>query len=167
MQKAAGLPRRFLWRRRESAGAPGPCPRLTANPNPPYSPAVACHDAMRNQATIASFRIVAAEAGGIAAPGAETAHAAASGHHGWLNQADGSEREHGYNCFPHCATPFCHPKGTQHFHGEIIRRSNILRGKLTVSRQCRDKQDRVSWRPPSPDPRTTPGRPPARPRAGV
>jgi hypothetical protein len=59
---------------------------------------------MRNQATIASFRIVAAEAGGIAAPGAETAHAAASGHHGWLNQADGSEREHGYNCFPHCAS---------------------------------------------------------------
>jgi hypothetical protein len=55
---------------------------------------------MRNQATIASFRIVAAEAGGVPAPGAETARAV-SERHGWLNQADSRQCEHGYNRFPH------------------------------------------------------------------
>ena len=59
-------------------------------------------DAMRNQATIASFRIVAAEAGGVAAPGAETARAV-SGRHGRLNQAASRQCEHGYNRFPHRA----------------------------------------------------------------
>jgi hypothetical protein len=53
---------------------------------------------MRDQATIASFRIVAAEAGGVAA------HAGASRHHGWLNQADSRQCEHGYNRFPHRAS---------------------------------------------------------------
>jgi hypothetical protein len=62
---------------------------------------MARHDATTNQATIASFRIVAAEAGGVAATGAETAGAAASGHHGWLKQADSRQCEHGYDRFPH------------------------------------------------------------------
>jgi hypothetical protein len=64
---------------------------------------------MRNQATIASFRIVTAEAGGVAAPGAETAHAAASGHQGWLNQADSCQCEHGHNRFPHRAHSLLSP----------------------------------------------------------
>jgi hypothetical protein len=50
---------------------------------------------MRYQATIAAFRIVAAEAGGVAAPGAESARAAASGRHSWLKQADSRQCEHG------------------------------------------------------------------------
>jgi hypothetical protein len=89
---------------------------------------MARHDAMSNQATIASFRVVAAEAGGVAATGAETARAAASGHRGWLNQADSYKREHGYNRFPHRVSPFCHPIGIQHFRVGIIRRPNIFRG---------------------------------------
>jgi hypothetical protein len=58
--------------------------RLTADLNSSYSPAVvARHDAMLDEVAIAApFRIVAAEAGGVAA------HAGASGHHGWLNHAD-------------------------------------------------------------------------------
>jgi hypothetical protein len=56
---------------------------------------------MRNQATTGSFRIVAAEAGGVAATGAEAARAAASGHHGRLNQADNRQCEQGYDRFPH------------------------------------------------------------------
>jgi hypothetical protein len=71
-----------VHRRREPAGALGLLSRLTADLNSSYSPTVARHDATRNQATIASFRIVAAEAGGVAATAAETAHAAASRHHG-------------------------------------------------------------------------------------
>jgi hypothetical protein len=79
--------------------------RLTADLNSSYSPAVVCHDAMRNQVAIAApFRIVAAKAGWVAAPGAETAPTAASGHHGWLNQPDGRQREYGYNRFPHRAS---------------------------------------------------------------
>jgi hypothetical protein len=79
--------------------------RLTADLNSSYSPAVVCHDAMRNQVAIAApFRIVAAKAGWVAAPGAETAPTAASGHHGWLNQADSRQCEHGYNRFPHRAS---------------------------------------------------------------
>jgi hypothetical protein len=61
---------------------------------------MARHDAMSNQAAIASFRVVAAEAGGVAATGTETARAA-SEHQGWLNQADSYKREHGYNRLPH------------------------------------------------------------------
>jgi hypothetical protein len=48
-------------------------------------------------AIAAPFRIVAAEAGGVAAHGA-------SGHHGWLNHADGRQCEHDYNRFPHRAS---------------------------------------------------------------
>src|ERR1700733_8650732 len=39
------------------------------------------------------------------------------------------------------------PQREQHFRGGIIRRSNIVRGKLTVRRQNRDKQGCLSWRP--------------------
>jgi hypothetical protein len=74
------------------------CRRLTADLNSLYSPAVARHDAMRNRATIASFRIVAAEAGGVAA------HAGARGDQGWLNQAHSRQCEHDYNGFPHRAS---------------------------------------------------------------
>jgi hypothetical protein len=96
------------------------CRRLTADVNSSYSPAVARLDAMRNQATIASFRI-AAEAGGVAAHGAEAAHAFESGHHGWLNRADSHQCEHGYNRFLHRASLHSAPRGTQHFRGRIIR----------------------------------------------
>ena len=95
-----------------------PIPRLTADLNSSYSPAVARHDAMRNQATIASFRIVivAAEAGGVA-PGTEAARAV-SGHRGRLKQSDSRQCEHGYNRFPHRASlPFWSPTGMQHFRG--------------------------------------------------
>jgi hypothetical protein len=80
------------------------CLRLTADLNSSYSPTVVRLDAMRNQVAIASFRIVAAKAGGggVAAPAAETA--AVSGHHGWLNQADSRQCEHGHNRFPHRAS---------------------------------------------------------------
>jgi hypothetical protein len=87
--------------------------RLTADLNSSYSPAVVRLDAMRNQATIASFHIVivAAEAGGVAAPGAETAPAA-SGHPGWMNQADSRQCEHGYDRFPHRPSlPILLPQG--------------------------------------------------------
>jgi hypothetical protein len=60
------------------------------------------------------------------------------GCHRRLNQADSRPCEHGYNRFPHRASlPFWSPTGMQHFRGGIIRRSNIFRGKLTVSRQSR------------------------------
>jgi hypothetical protein len=74
--------------------------RLTADLNSSYSPAaVARHDAMLDEVAIAApFRIVAAEAGGVAA------HAGASGHHGWLNHADSRQCENGYNRFPHRAS---------------------------------------------------------------
>ena len=91
-----------------TGGLAQPIPRLTADLNSSYSPAVARHDAMRNQATIASFRIVivAAEAGGVAAPGAD----AARGHRGRLKQSDSRQCEHGYNCFPHRASLHCAPQ---------------------------------------------------------
>src|ERR1700722_6028261 len=45
------------------------CRRLIADLNPSHSPAVACHDALRNEVAIAArFRVVAAETGGGAAP---------------------------------------------------------------------------------------------------
>jgi hypothetical protein len=48
----------------------------TADLSASYPPAVACHDAMRNEVTIVTrFRVVAAEAGGVAATGSETTHA--------------------------------------------------------------------------------------------
>jgi hypothetical protein len=74
--------------------------RLTAELNSSYSPAVvARHDAMLDEvASAAPFRIVAAEAGGVAA------HASASGYHRWLNQAGSRQCEHGYNRFPHRAS---------------------------------------------------------------
>jgi hypothetical protein len=54
---------------------------------------------MRNQVAIAApFRVVAAEAGGVAA------HAGASGHHRWLSQAGSRQCEHGYDRFPHRAS---------------------------------------------------------------
>ena len=63
-------------RRRDAAGAFNFERRLTADLNSSYSPAVACHDAMRNEVTIAArFRVVAAETGGVAAPAPETTHA--------------------------------------------------------------------------------------------
>jgi hypothetical protein len=88
------------------AGFAQPIPRLTADLNSSYSPAVARLDAMRNQAAIAPCRIVGAEAGGIAAPDAdaEAANALCSGHYGWLNQADSRQCDHGYNRFPHRAS---------------------------------------------------------------
>src|ERR1700734_611130 len=91
-----------------TGGLAQPIPRLTADLKSSYSPAVARHDAMRNQATIASFRIVivAAEAGGVAAPGAD----AARGHRGRLKQSDSRQCEHGYNCFPHRASLHCAPQ---------------------------------------------------------
>jgi hypothetical protein len=87
-------------RRREPGVRSGYCRRLTANLNSSYSPAVvARHDAMLDEVAIAApFRIVAAEAGRVAA------HAGASGHHRWLNQADSRQCEHGYNRFPHRAS---------------------------------------------------------------
>ena len=122
--------------RHEPAGALGLLSRLTADLNSSCSPTVACHDAMRNQATTGSFRIVAAEAGGVAATGAEAARAAASGHHGRLNQADNRQCEQGYDRFPHPrSTPICHPRGIQHFRGGIIRRPTSFAGKLAVSRR--------------------------------
>jgi len=49
---------------------------LTADLNSSYSPAVACHDALRNEVAIAArFRVVAAEAGRVAAPAPETTYA--------------------------------------------------------------------------------------------
>jgi hypothetical protein len=89
---------------RVTGGLAQPIPRLTADLNSSYSPAVARHDAMRNQATIASFRIVivAAEAGGVA-PGTDAARAV-SGHRGRLKQSDSRQCEHGYNRFPHRAS---------------------------------------------------------------
>jgi hypothetical protein len=58
---------------------------LIADLNLSDTPAVARLEAMRNQATIDPFIIVAAETGGVAATGAKTA---ASGQPGWLNQTD-------------------------------------------------------------------------------
>jgi hypothetical protein len=50
--------------------------QLAADLNSSCSPAVARHDAMRNEVTIAApFRVVAAETGGVAAPAPETTHA--------------------------------------------------------------------------------------------
>jgi hypothetical protein len=80
----------------------GYCRRLTADLSLSYSPAVARLDAMRNKATTALFRIVTAEAGGIAAHEAEAAKA--SGPYGRLNQADGRQCDHGYDRFPHRAS---------------------------------------------------------------
>jgi hypothetical protein len=52
------------------------CRRLIADLNPSHSPAVACHDALRNEVAIAArFRVVAAEAGRVAAPAPETTYA--------------------------------------------------------------------------------------------
>jgi hypothetical protein len=116
--------------------------RLTADLNSSYSPAVvARHDAMLDEVAIAApFRIVAAEAGRVAAPGAETAPGAASGHHRWLNQAGSRQCEHGYNRFPHRASLHSvTPEEYNTFAAGLFRRSNIVRGKLTVSRQSRDK----------------------------
>jgi hypothetical protein len=83
-------------------------------------------------AIAAPFRIVAAEAGGVAA------HASASGHHRWLNQAGSRQREYGYNRFPHRASLHSvTPAEYNTFAAGLIRRSNIVRGKLTVNRQSR------------------------------
>jgi hypothetical protein len=107
--------------------------RLIADLNLSDTPALPRLDALRNQATSAFSRIIiiAAEAGGVAA------HANSSGHHRWLNHADSRQCDHGYNRLPHRS--ILSPHWKQHFRGGIIRRSNIVRGKLTVSRQSQDK----------------------------
>ena len=118
-------------RRREPWVRSDYCRRLTANLNSSYSPAVvARHDAMLDEVAIAApFRIVAAEAGRVAA------HAGASGHHRWLNQADSANMA--TIVFRIALHSILSPQRKQHFRGGIIRRSNIVRGKLTVSRQSR------------------------------
>ena len=67
----------FCWdRHRGDLRCAQLCRRLIADLNSSYSPAVARHDAVRNQVTIAApFRVVAAEAGRVAAPAPETTHA--------------------------------------------------------------------------------------------
>jgi hypothetical protein len=68
-------PARHLQFLRDPASAFNFERRLTADLNSPHSPAMARYDAMRNQTAIAApFRIIAAEAGWVAAE-RETAHA--------------------------------------------------------------------------------------------
>src|ERR1700722_10322573 len=72
--------------------------RLTADLNPSHSPAVACHDALRNEVTIAArFRVVAAETGGGAAPAPETTHAPGGGRGGDRGCTDQSRSDQRQN----------------------------------------------------------------------
>jgi hypothetical protein len=78
-----------------------------------------------------AVKTAAAKAASVAA-----ATTAASGRHGWLNQADSRQCEQGYNRFPHHASflgTMSLPR-VKHFRTGVIRQSKSIRGKLTVSR---------------------------------
>lgn len=113
--------------------------RLIADLNLSDTPAVPRLDALRNQATSALGRIIiiAAEAGGVAAPGAETANE--SGRYGWLKEADNCQCEHGYDRFPHCASLNSVALVKYNTMAGLFGGRDVFRGKLTVSRQSQEQ----------------------------
>jgi hypothetical protein len=71
-----------------------------------------------------------------------TAAAATSECRSWLNQADRRQCEQGYNRFAHYTfSPLdeVRSQGIQHFRSGIIRRSDSVRSKLTVSQRPTDE----------------------------
>jgi hypothetical protein len=73
---------------------------------------------------------------------ATTAAAATSECCSWLNQADRHQCEQGYNRFAHYTFPpldEVRSQGIQHFRSRIIRRSDSVRSKLTVSQRPTDE----------------------------
>ncbi|SRR6266403_75632 len=77
-----------------------------------------------------------------AAVTATTAAAAASECCSWLNQADRYQCEQGYNRFAHYTFPpldEVRSQGIQHFRSGIIRRSDSVCSKLTVSQRPTDE----------------------------
>src|SRR6476620_5370449 len=102
--------------------------------------ATAAHAASATAAHAASMSTTAAATSVTAAT---TATATTSECRSWLNQADCCQCEQGYNRFSHYAFPPLAERsllGIQHFRSGIIRRSDRVCSKLTVSRPPTDHE---------------------------
>jgi hypothetical protein len=91
-------------------------------------------------ATAAHAASVSTAAAAVTATTAAAAAAATSECCSWLNQADRCQCEQGYNRFSHYTFPpldEVRSQGIQHFRSGIIRRSDSVRSKLTVSQRLK------------------------------